>query len=74
MGQTVPEPYGSIVDAACECDRLYFEEYLEAREYTRPYVFGEFYPFFPEVETVLVRRIARDVRTRAPVTEPRGLN
>ena len=70
-----PEHIQRIIDEVNERDRAYFAEYPRTRSYVRPYVYGEFWPWFPDTSAVLVTRLhdAR-LRTRQPAQPLFGFN
>lgn len=59
----MPEPWGSIIDAVSEADRLYFEQHPDETVYYRRIVPGEFADV-PVAGLVEVTRIAPGVRAR----------
>lgn len=52
----IPEPWCSIVDKVCLEDRKWFEEHPDELMRARPYIYGEFYPYFPDANIVVVLR------------------
>lgn len=62
------QPNSDLIDQVCEKDRLYFEEQPGVDEYVRPYVPGEFAPFWPEdAQIVKVIQVEPGVRIRQPL-------
>lgn len=70
-----PSPYSEIIDSICAQDRLFFEANADAREYTRAYVHGEFWPMVcTNCQLVKVRYIAVGLRLRMPILAEGSLN
>ena len=63
-----PAPYSSIIDLVAAADRAWFEEHPKARQYTRPYVPGEFWPMYiPAGSLVRVTYLGPGLRAREPL-------
>jgi len=70
-----PEHIRQVIDDVNELDHAYFAQHPCTRSYMRPYVHGEFWPWFPDTSAVLVTRLhdAR-LRTRQPAQSLFGFN
>ncbi len=63
---SAPKVTDKLMAQVSKRDRCYFEKHPDAKEYKRPYVFGEFWPDLPpqQGQWVIVTQLLPGVRTR----------